>query len=281
MARSHRSLRIACACIVAASVCLALTPRATHADVIDLGAAGNYSVFALNQFQYNGPGVINGDVAVGGGTNFAAPAQINGTVFLNTGVPQQGNIVPTGGFATVNLGTAISDATNEAAALDALSPTQTPGTIGNNTTIVGNGGLNVVNVSGIKMTNGTLTLSGSANDIFIINDSGKFSSSNSSMVLTGGVTANHVLFNVAGDVSITGGGGDNFFGTILAPSSNVSVHDKTLTGEIIGLNISDTSGFKVNGTTAVPGPSPMLASAIFVTLLGLGIMWRQYSVKAA
>jgi len=280
MTRSFRPLWVPCAGIIAA-ICLATMPRITHADVINLGDAGNYSVFALNQFQYNGPGVINGDVAVGGSTNFAAPAQINGTVFLNTGVPQQGNIVPTGGFVTTDLSQAISDANNEAATLAALSPTQSLGTLGKNVTLTGNGGTNVVNVSGIKMTNGTLTLSGSASDIFIINDSGKFSSSNSSIVLTGGVTANHVLFNVGGDVSITGGGGNDFFGTILAPSSNVSVHDKTLTGEIIGLNISDTSGFKVNGTTAVPGPSPMAASAIFVLLVGLGIFWRQYTAKTA
>jgi choice-of-anchor A domain-containing protein len=196
-------------------------------------------------------------------------------------VIQQGAIVPTGGFSTRDLTAAISDATSEANALAALSPTQSLGSLGSNVTLNGNGGVNVVNVSGIKMNNGTLTLSGSASDIFIINDSGKFASNNSSMVLTGGVTPNHVLFNVSGDVMLNGGGGSDFFGTILAPSSNVSVHDKSLTGEIIGLNVSDTAGFKVNGTTAVPGPSPMLASAIFVAVVGLGIAWRQWSPKAA
>jgi hypothetical protein len=270
-----------CAGIASAAFAISLSSPSSRADVIDLGAAADYSVFAVNQIQFHGPGAINGDVAVGGSTNFSAPAQINGTVYLNPGVIQQGAIVPTGGFSTRDLTAAISDATSEANALAALSPTQSLGSLGSNVTLNGNGGVNVVNVSGIKMNNGTLTLSGSASDIFIINDSGKFASNNSSMVLTGGVTPNHVLFNVSGDVMLNGGGGSDFFGTILAPSSNVSVHDKSLTGEIIGLNVSDTAGFKVNGTTAVPGPSPMLASAIFVAVVGLGIAWRQWSPKAA
>lgn len=263
--------------------CIALSSRELRAGVIDLGQAGNYAVFAINQFAYNGPGVINGDVAVGGSTNFASPAQINGTVFLNTGVSQQGNIVPTGGFTHTNLSQAISDANSAASTLGALTPTQNLGAVGNNATINGSGGLNVVDVSGINMTSGILTLHGSASDIFVINDSGKFTSSNSAMQLTGGVTPNNVIFNVSGSVAITGGGATNFEGTILAPNSSVSVHDKTLTGELIGLNIADTSGFKVNGPTppSVPAPSPLIACAGLVGVLGLGHIWRKRAAVVA
>jgi hypothetical protein len=252
----------------------AIMPASAHGATIDLGDAGKYAVFALDSFQYNGPGKINGDVAVGKSTNFASPAVINGTVFLNTGVSKQGNIVPTGGFVTRDLSSAISDALSEANTLRGLTATQTVGTLGNNSSLTGNGGVNVINTSGINMSNGTLTLNGSASDVFVINDAGGFKSSNSSMVLNG-VTANHVLFNITGNVAITGGGGNNFYGTILAPLSDVSVHDKTLTGAIIGNTISDTSGFTVNGTKAVPAPAPLVASAALLALLGLGWLWQQ------
>lgn len=274
-----RSLKVVLCGTLMSLLSAAAGPLSARAATIDLGEAGNYAVFAIDQFQYNGPGVINGDVAVGGSTNFASPAKINGTVFLNTGVSQQGNIVPTGGFVTHDLTQAISDATSASSKLAALAPTQTFGTIGNNTTLVGNGGVNVVNTSSINMSNGNLTLQGSPSDIFIINDSGKFASSNSGMVLNG-VTPNHIVFNIAGSVAITGGGNNNFDGTILAPNSDVSVHDKTLTGAIVGRNVSDTSGFTVNGTRAVPGPSPLAACAALVGILGVGYVWRLRPAKA-
>ena len=188
--------------------------------------------------------------------------------------------MPTGGFQTVDLSQAISDAKNAATNLAGMSSTQSLGSIGNNVTINGNGGVNVISTSGINMSNGQLVLKGGANDIFIINDSGQFQSSNSNMSLQGGVTANHIVFNVKGDVAITGGGGNEFDGTILAPTSNVSVHDKTLTGEIIGGNIADTSGFTVNHTRAVPGPSPLLATFGLVAVMGLGYAVKRRGAEA-
>jgi len=259
----------------ASAMLLGLAPSSARAATIDLGQAGGYAVFALDSFQYNGPGSIVGNVAVGQSTNFASPATITGTVFLNNGVQQQGNITPTGGFVTKDLSQAISDATTAASNFDALTPTQTLGTLGNNSSVTGNGGTNVVNVSAIDMSNGTLTLHGSASDIFIINDSGQFKSSNSDIVLSGGVTANHIVFNVSGNVAITGGGPVNFYGTILAPNSDISVHDKNLQGEVIGRTIEDTSGFTINNVKAVPGPSPLIGSAALLATLGLGCVWKR------
>ena len=271
--------------LVAAAVPMAaaaaLMPASAHAATIDLGDASNYAVLAIDSFQFNGPGSITGNVGIGQSMNFASPAVVNGTVFLNTGVAKTGNVAASGGYVTADLSSAISSALSEASTLKGLTATQTFGTLPGGFSITGNGGVNVVDVAGINMSSGALTLSGNANDIFIINVSGDFKSSNSDMVLSGGVTANHVLFNITGNVAITGGGGNNFYGTILAPSSDVSVHDKNLTGEIIGNTIEDTSGFTVTGTPAVPLPAPLVASAALMALLGLGYLGQHYWIKTA
>jgi hypothetical protein len=253
---------------LAASILGIGTITATAAP-INLGAASGYSVFALDSLSFNGPGVINGDVAVGKSTNFAAPAQINGTVYENPGVPAQGNVTPTGGFVKLDLSTAIGDAKAAATLAGSLTATQSFNTLGNNATVTGNGGTNVIDIGsgGIKLSSGVLTLTGTANDVFIINDAGAFTFSNSGIVLGGGVKAENVLFNISGDVALTGGGTANFAGTILAPFSDVSIHDKTLTGAVIGNTIEDTSGFKVINSTQVPEPAGL--SVIGIAAAGL------------
>jgi hypothetical protein len=248
-------------------VVLLLPAFAGATTIPSLGAAGGYAVFALTTMQFNGPGVINGNVAVGTGTNFAGPAAINGTLYLNTSATQNSNISPSGGTTTVNLSAAITAAQNAPAQYNALVATQSPGSLGNNSTLIGNGGLNVIDVSSIVLTNGSLTLSGTANDYFIINDSGNFTFSNSDMALNG-VMASHVLFNIGGNMSIMGGGQINFYGTFLDPFGDVQVHDDILNGEIIGQTVEDTSGFTVTNTPFTP-PSSVPEPATWLTSFGV------------
>jgi len=279
----NRSVRgvLAAAVLGVASVCV--MPRTADAGTVNLGAAGQYAVFALDSMSFNGPGTINGNIAVGQSTNFASPAVINGTVFENPGVPAQGNIVPTGGFVKTDLTQAIADAKAAAVTANGLAGTQFFSTLGNNSTLTGTGGVNVIDVGSISLSNGSLTLNGTANDVFIINDAGKFDFSNSGMVLTGGVTASDILFNVGGNVALTGGGNLNFFGTILAPNSDVQVHDKVLSGDLIGNTIEDTSGFTVNGAVvAVPLPAAAWNGMATLGLLGIGAkLWGRKSSRIA
>jgi len=109
--------------------------------------------------------------------------------------PPSGDGTISGGTQSANLSQVFADAKSAASAAFALPATQTFGTISNTTTINGNGGTNVIDLSGINLSNGALTLNGSASDVFIVNVAGSITSSNSNIAISGGVTPNHVLIN--------------------------------------------------------------------------------------
>ena len=113
-------------------------------------------------------------------------------------------------------------------------PRQVLGTVGSPTTVSGNGDLNVIDVNGgIKAS---LTRSGTANDVFIVNVTGTLTLGGSSVLgLNGGVTADHVLYNFTGVgcASIATHVGNVTNGTLLAPQCNFDL-DGMFNGEIIG-----------------------------------------------
>ena len=67
-----------------------------------------------------------------------------------------------------------------------------------NGSVTGNGGENVIDLTQVNMTNGAFTINGTANDMFIFRVSGQFSVGNSSIRATGGVTPNHILWDITG-----------------------------------------------------------------------------------
>jgi choice-of-anchor A domain-containing protein len=144
----------------------------------------------------------------------------------------------TGGNPKVTaLPQAAADAASLSATLAALAATQTLpaillGTRGT-LTINSAGGQNVVNVPSISSgTNSTITIQGAAADTFVINvgngvDSGSLQLGNgSSVVLSGGITPDHVLFNLLGSgASAQLGNHTVFNGTVLAPQGQFTSGD--------------------------------------------------------
>lgn len=199
--------------------------------LIDLGAtnlvwngpiAGNVLVGQGLQAQLSGNkgGKLGGGAIVSDNINVWAVK--NGTMFSDSTANIQAppdNLPPTLPVPTSVTSAALTAAqavSSYAATLPAnVSTTLVSGNFSNgSTTITGNGGLNVVYVDNIRNTQ--LTLSGSANDVFVINVSGGIQ--NLAMTLSGGVTASHVLFNLtatSGNVLQTGGG-SALYGTYLA-----------------------------------------------------------------
>jgi hypothetical protein len=106
-----------------------------------------------------------------------------------------------------------------------------------------------------NILNTMLTLSGTAEDIFVINVSGGIQ--NQTMTLLGGVTASHVLFNLTGTSGnvLQTGGGSVLYGTFLATHGGQFVCAQfNLTGALIN------TGGNVN---LVAGPSMTFAPFTF------------------
>ena len=150
-----------------------------------------------------------------------------------------------------------------------LTATQTFGTINNNLTINGNGGLNIIDVGSIQ--NANLTINGSANDYFVFNVSTGIQT-NQVMTLTGGVTASHILWNLTGTGTVLQtSGGNVLVGTFLATNGGqFQFSELQLTGELIntGGNIQLVSG---NHTLIQAGftPPPSLSNTATVTATGV------------
>jgi Ice-binding-like len=267
----------------------------------DLSAISGDAVFGTN-ITLNSQVAINGNVGVGQGGSLSFPPggttpTINGTIFLGPGAVD--NIRSTTSQADANLTTAVSTAIGTAsAAYLALSGTSGTtisdnGTVTNNGTgqlngalITGNGGTNVVNVSSI---NGSITLSGGANDIFIINTTRL--QLNSAVKLEGGVTANDVLFNVTGSNSVSLSG--TLSGTFLVPTAMVSfggggsLTGAILDGQTVSVDFNAQTATTINSDTfsglaavAAPEPAPLVKAISGLVTVGLwGLVRRKKRSK--
>ena len=171
-----------------------------------------------------------------------AAGRLSGSVILQSLVKDpsaswltEGNvIVSKSRTADVSVNAQAGAAASSTAA--ALAPTHAsmdlaPATDSNVLHIVGNGGLNVIQVSNIDLQgSNSLTLTGGANDTFVFNVSGRFRVGGSfALNLEGGIKPGSVLFNVIGDgqdVLVTGS--SSLRGTILAPRRSVTLEGSSL-----------------------------------------------------
>ena len=227
-------------------------------------------------------GVINGDLTYDSSTgSFSVTATVNGTT-----------------NSTTNLSSAVSDAISASGLLSGLSATDSTTSITGTTSLTGNGGDNVLNLTGVNLNNATLTLNGGIDDYFIFNVSGDFFFSSSDVVLNG-VTADHVIWNVLnvstldgylGNFSVELKNSGTFNGTLLAPNRAISVDQLTVNGAIIGgkgvshvladidkdnAGISIHSDATVNYVPFSPVPVPAAVWLFGSGLLGLVGMARR------
>jgi uncharacterized repeat protein (TIGR01451 family)/choice-of-anchor A domain-containing protein len=225
------------------------------AGVISLGTAGSYSVLGLKNTQLtNNQAAITGTegVSQGGSLNNGASSSISGNVYqyANGQVTGTGTV---GGSIITNatlLAQNDTDALAAATQAAALTATQTFGAINAATTITGNGGLNVIDVNGsINLNNASITLSGTASDVFVVNVTGNATfGGTGGLLLAGGVTPNHVLYNFTdtnngpGPGTITSAIGNTLDGTLLAPNYNLN-----LAGSFIGAVIGGGKTLSLQG----------------------------------
>lgn len=112
--------------------------------------------------------------------------------------------------------------------------------------------------SGDATFSNTLTLDGSATDVWIfqINDSLTFTGT---VVLSGGAQACNVYWRVASSATINGNTGNTFVGTLIANSS-VSVVTAAGSSTIDGRLVANTGTLSTAGTTNISGPSCVVAT---------------------
>jgi hypothetical protein len=201
-------------------------------------------------------------------TSFAAgTTTVNGTIFHYTlaQVSAVAAAFASANTLTANPGTPTGSWTTS----QTISPsTTTPNAYGGYNT--------VIKLVAIVLSNATLTITGGSNDYYIIDVAGSFSATDSSILLSGGIPEDHVLFNVSGTDGIFGNS-SHLYGTYYSPAV-INFRGGTVDGALIGYDIngSNTSGAVVtlNGDPYYYGsePSSPVPEPCTVLLLGSGLV---------
>ena len=236
---------------------------------ISLGTASKYGVLGLKNTQINNSNVtITGNLGVsqGGTVVNMAPSTITGNVYEYASGQYSGPGTLGGSIivAPATLTQNDADALNASSTASALTPDFTFGNITTTTTVTATAasradGVTVVNINGsINLNNASLILSGLASDVFVVNVTGSATFGGSGgLMLAGGVTPNHVLYNFTGSSgTISSHVGNTFYGTLLAPNYSFNL-DGAFVGEIIGggSSIVIMSGATVNNPCPCGSPN--------------------------
>jgi hypothetical protein len=267
------------------------------ANSINLGAASGYTVLGLTNSTDN---LSSGGLDIVGNVGVASGATLSMSSGTVTGLIETSalsNVTLSGGTTFVNgsacsnaatcagvsvapaaLASAQSDTTAAAAAAAtaSLSPTQSFTSITGPQTITGNGGMNVIDVTGsagihLSSVVENLTISGGSADTFIIDVSGSGGiqlSGNSGIVLSG-ISPKQVLFYVPGSASniVQTSGTAETAGTFLVPNGGIQINGGFHQSEFIGGGpISLQSNPQVVG---VPGSEIGGGLAGFLAVCGL------------
>lgn len=265
-------------CIASGVAVVALLSASASATGLDLGLANDYAVVALGNgrtFAMNS-GPLTGNVLagnnVGVSTSGGGNGQITGIAFHDSTVAASSfnglQFTPTTQLVSNALtGQAFADAVAVSNYASSLTATQSFGSITSTTIINGNGGLNVISIASLQ--NANVTINGTANDTFVFNVAGNFST-NRVFTLSGGVSASNLLFNLtgtSGNIFQTSGGA-GLVGTFLATrGGNFQFSNLVLDGALINTagNIQFVSGSTMSFNPFIPTPG----SAVIMATAGV------------
>jgi hypothetical protein len=285
--------------VIVSSAILVLLGGSEFASGFSLDGATNYAVLyeggGGNALQINngpGPGglAVTGNIGIGGtgALQLSGPVTIDGNIdfagAVNDNGPYSGNIVVNG-----SINGNVAAVTNDLNYLNTLSTTLggetgTPLAIsianGANQTVNASagtfhGGDSVFTVSAMSFVNGaTLTIHGDGVHDVVLNFSGLNPQFGGSIVLTGGLTSDQVLFNVLGGANLAMGStlqintnGATETGTFLDPNGAMSINHAILNGRFFGgdsTNAAIVSGAEITGV-----PEPQTFASLTLGLLGL------------
>ncbi|MBI3823503.1 MAG: carboxypeptidase regulatory-like domain-containing protein [Planctomycetes bacterium] len=237
---------------------------------VTLGAAAPFAVLGINggDVTLNSSSISGAAANIGLGPNETSTLQkttVTGNLVVDPTASADlsrlgNNFDITGSVVYQDLSQAQADANAASSAFAAMTPTQALGNVTGSITVAGNGSVNVVTVSSLSYNAKTLTLNGTANDEFVFNVAGGFSFYQSKILLVGGVTSNHVIFNfpTAGSMVDFSKDSNVVNGTVLAPWRSVNYHNPAVfNGAIIAQSINIHSSGQL---TFVPFSPPVSAS---------------------
>lgn len=185
--------------------------------VVNLRSSANYAVLAGSTITNTGSTTsIHGDVGLSPGSSITGllSAQVTGTIHTNDSTAAQ---------AQLDLTTAYNDAAGRT-----LAPISVAGNIGGQTLAPGL----YKSTSGLEISSGDLTLSGSANDVWIFQIASTLTTTEGRhVILTGGALASNVFWQVG--TSATLGTNSTFKGTIMADQSITLITGATLDGRAL------------------------------------------------
>jgi hypothetical protein len=262
---------------VALSLC---TAGVAHA--FSLGTAANYGILTEAGAPHTvqmANSTLNGNWGIGtGGTAQFANGTVNGNVdFQGTSNPPGGTITGSVNGNVAAVGTALATVNSLATTLGSES--------GNSLAITGNGqtinatsghldgsGNYVFNVTSLSLSGG-ITVKGNASQyvVFDFNNGNGNVKLNGTVSLTGGITADHVLFNFTGTGGQLGGNthGGIINGDFLFPNMTLVINNTTIDGRLFGGQPGQDFKFLAHTTLNAPIPEPGTA---VLMLGGLGLM---------
>lgn len=285
------------AAVIVAFLPLLGPARAQASLSLDLSELVGDAIFGTTVLLEGGPGggvTVTGNVAISrsvGTLTGQGGSTINGNVVFDSSVPvghqTTTGITVTGTTSTADLSPALQQLLDASAALATAPATMTlPGGFGGGMlSLTGVSGLNVINVA--HFDSGSIKLTGPADAIFVINvlnASNQQMTINGGVALSGGVTSDHVLFNILGTGQVGLSGTLN--GTFIVPNAPVTfqgaptLNGAILDGAVVTMKIDAQSNTKINNSAgnvfiqpadvqATPEPTTLGAGLSGLALAGL------------
>jgi choice-of-anchor A domain-containing protein len=195
---------------------------------------------------------VNGALGIGPSGHFhlSGGATLSATLYADTSATVQidGGSALAGGILTQSMSALQAAAIALSNSASTLTPTQTFSQITSTLTITGNGGQNVIRVSGnFHLSGAQLTLSGGPSDTFIINAPGGMQLDGGAKIILMGISPSQVLFNFPGSGGqVQTSGNANTAGIFLAPMKQMQINGGVHNSEFIsGGQLSFQSNPKV------------------------------------
>jgi hypothetical protein len=232
--------------LAAVLVLLSQQPNVQAASAIDLGNCVDFAVMGGTAVSFNGvtTGVTVGSVGVSPGVSISGSYVVGlGSVEANTA-------------ASISCASSMLTAYNAAAA-ETCTNTATPADLSGLTLTAGvycnDGGL-------FSLSTGSLTLSGSATDVWIFQAATSITtSSDTSIILSGGALASNVFWKAG--TTVTTGVSSTFVGTILSGTSvtlgsTSSLNGRAFAQAAVSASSGNTITSFVNGYSDAPSKAP-------------------------